>query len=68
MAEKLSEDQIKALWRGVAAKADFSRGPVWRAPIYRGIKAGYEHARDSDPTALTPPDEMYVEFRKEVGV
>lgn len=63
----LTDDQIKALWRKVAAKADFSCGRSWRAPIDRGIRGGYEYARDRDPLKLPPPEEMYVEFRLERG-
>lgn len=63
----LTDDQIKALWRKVAAKADFNRGRSWRTPIYRGLRDGYEYARNQDPAKLPPPEEMYVEFRLEPG-
>lgn len=63
----LTDDQIKALWRKVAVKSDFNRGRSWRTPIYRGIRDGYEYARNQDPAKLPPPEEMYVEFRLERG-
>ena len=63
----LTDGQIKALWRRVAAQADFNCGKSWRTPIYRGLRGEYEYARDRDPTRLPLPEEMYVEFRLERG-
>ncbi len=63
----LTDDQIKALWRKVASQADFRNGRTWRTPIYRGIRGGYEYARDMDTATLPPPEDMYVEFRVVVG-
>lgn len=57
----LTDDQIKAIYK--TAGVDFTRGTTWRVPIYRRVGYG----ESVDPILLTPPEEMYVEFRLEDG-
>lgn len=57
----LTDDQIKAIYK--TAGVDFSRGDTWRVPIYRRAR----YVESSNTPELTPPEEMYVEFRLEDG-
>ncbi len=61
----LTEKQIKAIWDNESHRADFSKGPVWNAPIRRSWRDAY--AKSSDPTKPISAEEMYVAFRIEKG-